>query len=144
MKTEFSKFHFAVLLGLAIVLCGVVFADPAPAEEGIFTEYPYVVQVAEPAAPPHWAQELMVAAEKLPVIGPIVTKALLWLGILSGILTTLTGALLATIRMLLVAANYSGLLKLAETLVNFQNGRVMYWLRYFSMFNAKKPEQPKA
>lgn len=100
------------------------------------------VAVAAPSAPPKWAQELIVAAEKLPVVGPWVAKALLWSGILAGILTTLVAAVLAIVQMLMGVANLSGLTTFGNWLTNFQNGQVMYWLKFFSLFNAKKPDDP--
>lgn len=97
------------------------------------------VAVAEPSAPPLWAQDIIVAAEKLPFIGPVVAKVLLWCGILSGVLTTLVGALLGVLNLLLGAFNLAGLTNASSWLVAFRDGKVMYWLKFFSMFNAKKP-----
>ncbi len=97
------------------------------------------VTVAAPAAPPQWAQDLMVQAEKLPVVGPIVTKVMLWAGILGAILTTLVGALLGILNMLTGIANLSGLTRYATLLAAFRDGKVMYWLKFFSLFNAKQP-----
>lgn len=96
------------------------------------------VAVAEPSAPPQWAQELIVVAEKLPVVGPFVAKALLWTGIISGILTTIVGALVACIQLLLGVFNVAGFVSAGNALVAFRDGKIMYWLKYFSMFNAKK------
>lgn len=94
------------------------------------------IAVAVPSAPPQWAQELLLTAEKLPVVGPWVAKLILWLGILAGILTTLTAAILGIVKTLIGAANLTGLTEVATWLGNFQNGQVMYWLKFFSLFNA--------
>ncbi len=104
---------------------------------------PEPVLVAEPAAPPKWAEDLIVSVQKFPVIGPIVSKALLYAGILSSILTGLVAFLLATLGTLAGAFNLGGLVKVAEAITVFKNGKFMYWLSYLSMFNAKKPEEKK-
>lgn len=101
------------------------------------------VAVAEPAAPPTWAQDLIVTAQGLPVIGPIVAKLLVYIGILSSILTTLVGALLAVINTLMGVFNLAGLVSASTWLAGFRDGKIMYWLRFFSLFNAKKdPASP--
>ncbi len=99
-----------------------------------------VVAVAEPAAPPSWAQALMVSAQKLPVIGPIVSKALLYTGILGSILTLLCGFLMAALSALSGVLNYAGLASVVQKIADFQNGKFMYYLKFFSLFNAKKPD----
>jgi hypothetical protein len=99
-----------------------------------------VVAVAEPAAPPAWAQDVMVAAQKLPVVGPFISKALLILGIVAAILTALAGFLISAIQALKGVFTWAGLTDAANVLVVFQSGRFMYWLKFFSMFNAKKPD----
>lgn len=99
-----------------------------------------MVAVAEPAAPPSWAQDLMISAQKLPVIGPVVSKALLYLGILSSILTLLAGFLLGAIKVLSGVFNYAGLGALAQSISDFENGPFMYYLKYFSLFNANKSD----
>lgn len=99
-----------------------------------------MVAVPEVSAPPSWAQDLMVNAQKLPVIGPIVSKALLWLGIISSILTLIVGFLMAGVQVLMGAFNYAGLTAFVEKLAAFQSGKIMYWLKYLSLFNAKKPD----
>lgn len=79
-------------------------------------------------------------AQKLPVIGPIVSKALLYAGIVSSILTALIACLLTIFTALSKVLNLAGLMSIAEKVQLFKNGKVMYWLTYLSMFNAKKPE----
>jgi hypothetical protein len=98
------------------------------------------VPVAEPAAPPQWAQSLIVSAQKLPVVGPIVSKAIVYIGILVPVLTALIGAIMAILSALSGIASLSGLLAFGEKVKAFQNGKIMYWLKYLSMFNAQKPE----
>lgn len=100
---------------------------------------PVSVSVAAPAAPPKWAEDLMVTAEKMPVVGPLVSKALLYLGILSSLLTALIAFLLAGLSTLSGAFSWAGFATSAAKIDAFQNGKIVYWLKYFSMFNAKQP-----
>jgi hypothetical protein len=120
-------------------------AVTAPAPAPVMTPVPPgvslpAVAVAEPSAPPQWAQDIIVVAEKLPLVGPIVAKVMLWAGILSGILTTLVGAVLGILQLLLGVFNLTGLVNAAAWIAAFRDGKVMYWLKFFSMFNAKKPQ----
>lgn len=119
-------------------------ADPSPAPSIVASSpmvmAPAVVAVAEPAAPPAWAQDLMVSAQKLPVIGPVVTKATLYLGILSSLLTLFTSFIIAGAAALSGAFNYAGLTKAVAAITAFQNGKFMYYIKFFSLFNAKKPD----
>lgn len=140
------KFYAPMLLLLLLALSPVKsFSDPSP----VPSSFPVVVSspspeaakvaVSEPAAPPVWAQDLMVTAEKLPVVGPLVSKALLYLGVLSSILTMLTAFLISALAAVGGALNYAGLARAAQAIAAFQNGKVMYWIKFFSLFNARKP-----
>lgn len=110
----------------------VVVVTPAPA--------PAVVAVPEPAAPPQWATDLLLNVSKLPVIGPYVSKALLWLGILAAILTTLVAAALSILATLKGGFSAAGLDNAVKAVESFKNSKVMYYLTYFSNFNAQKPQ----
>lgn len=101
-----------------------------------------VIAVPAPAAPPAWATDLLMTAEKLPVVGPYIEKALMYAGILSAVLTALVGFLLAAVSALAGVLNLSGLTSFASALKAFQSGQIMYYLKYFSMFNAQKPDDP--
>ena len=117
-----------------VVVSPLAVASPTPQPA------PSQVAVSAPAAPPQWAQDLMVTAEKLPVIGPILDKALLYLGIIGSILTMLVAFLLGILTVLENAFSWSGLMTAAAAVGNFKNGKIMYWIQFFSMFNAKKPD----
>lgn len=101
-------------------------------------EAPSAVVVPEPAAPPEWATEVLLSASKLPVIGPYVAKFLLYLGILAALITTLVGATLSILATLKTGFNWAGLDKASAAIEAFRNGKIVYWLTYFSNFNAKK------
>ncbi len=99
---------------------------------------PALVAIPEPAAPPSWATDLLMNVSKLPVLGPYISKALLYLGILAAILTTLVGAALSVLASLQSAFKSAGLDGAAAAIAAFKNGKIMYWLTYFSNFNAQK------
>lgn len=107
-------------------------ADPAPAS----------VSVAEPAAPPAWAEKLIVAVSAVPVVGPILSKAVLYAGIVSSSLTAIIAFLLSVMAALGGVLKISGLAELAAKLEAFKSGKIMYYLKYLSMFNASKPDDP--
>lgn len=147
------KFYlaFLALLVSLMSLSYSTYAAPSPAPSGAPASLsvqppmqPSVVAVAEPAAPPAWAQDVMVSAQKLPVIGPIVSKAMLYLGILSAILTSLVAFVLSALAILQKAFSYAGLAKAASAIVAFQNSKFMYYLKFLSSFNAQKPATEEA
>lgn len=127
-----------------IAAAPVVASPPAPAVAVNPSVPGPQVSVAEPSAPPEWAQELIVSAENLPVVGPVISKALVYLGILSSILTMTVGFLLAVLNVVMGVVNLAGLADVSTKLAAFRDGKVMYWLKFFSLFNArKKPDDVK-
>lgn len=98
-----------------------------------------VVAVPAVSAPPTWATELLTTIGGLPIVGPYVSKFLLWLGILAAILTTLVAAALSILASLKGVFAWAGLDAASAAVASFQSGPIMYWLTYFSNFNAKKP-----
>lgn len=144
------KFYLAslALLAALVALTYDAYADSSPLTSGVPVTLavqppmaPAVVAVAEPAAPPMWAQDVMVSAEKLPVIGPVVTKAVLYFGILSALLTSFAAFVLSALAILQKAFSFAGLAKAASAIVAFQNSKFMYYLKFLSSFNAQKPVQ---
>lgn len=128
---------FTLNLGTTKSFCEEPKATPI-AESGQAPSSP-TVAVSEPSAPPQWAQDLMVTAEKLPIVGPFIAKGLLYLGILSAILTSLTTAILMVLNTLLGLFTWAGFVNASAAIAGFRDGKVMYWLKFFSLFNAKKP-----
>lgn len=103
----------------------------------------HVVAVPEPAAPPEWAIDLMMTAQDIPYIGPIVSKVLLYLGVISSIVTALLAFLLTTLNALSKVLNLAGLVSLANQLQVIKNSKIMYYLKMISLFNAKKEPAKK-
>ena len=112
----------------------VAVAAPVPAPTA--TPEP-TVPVAVIAAPPQWAQNLLVTAEKLPTIGPIVSKALVYMGILVSILTAGVGFLMALLSALSGIAGLSDqlLLLLRDRLNLFFNFCVLIGSLFFKKLN---------
>ena len=128
------------------VVVDVIKANPAPvvpeAPMALNTGsaiQPVVIQDVD-QAPPQWMQSALVMVKSLPVVGPIVSKAIQWLAVITSILTALCGCILLILRALSGIASVSQLTVLSEAVVKFQNGPIMYYLKYASLFNAKKPE----
>jgi hypothetical protein len=151
--------HLAFSVFLAILFCATILifpkpvtaqapapaaspsavASPAPAPSPAAPAVTPAAVPAVPPAPPAWALELLTTVEALPVVGPIVAKGLLYLGILSAILTSLVAFLLSALAGLKSVLNFAGLTTLTSALQSFQDGPIMYWLTYFSNFNAQNP-----
>lgn len=98
------------------------------------------VVVPEPAAPPQWATDVLMTAAKLPIVGPYVSKALLYFGILAALISSLVGFLLGAVVILQKGFSAAGLANFAAVLAAFRDGKIMYWLKFFSNFNAQKPK----
>ncbi len=141
----FALMYLSLSSGPAQCDAGFPVASPSPHAVVVAAPSPkpadsVMVSVAEPSAPPQWAQELMVSAQKLPVVGPVVSKALLLLGIVGSIITMLAGFLMGSISVLKGAFNWAGLAGASAAIVSFQNSKFVYWLKFFSMFNAQKDD----
>jgi hypothetical protein len=88
--------------------------------------------------PPEWLVTALSYIYEMPVVGPYAAKAFQWLGVICVILTSFTAAILASIRALSTVLTFSGLILAATKVSEFENSKFVYWLKYFSMFNAKK------
>lgn len=86
--------------------------------------------------PPHWIQDVLLLVKSLPVVGPYVVEALKWVGVVTVILTSLTGAILASLKALQGALKLAKLDDLAAKLAAFEQSKFIFWLKYFSSFNA--------
>lgn len=93
----------------------------------------------ENAAPPAWVQDVVVTIKKLPVIGPIAVKVLNWIAVLCSVLTALAAFMMVALKALSSVVSLTELTGLADKIQKFQNGKFMFYLKYASMFNAKKP-----
>lgn len=97
-------------------------------------------EAAGDLTPPQWAYSILLDAQALPVVGPVISKTLLYAGIASSILTMLVAFLIGSMTALASVFNYAGLTSAVQAITVFQKGPVIYWLKFFSLFNAKKPD----
>lgn len=94
--------------------------------------------------PPEWLVNLLQMLHDMPVVGPFVASAVQWIGVIVTIITSFTAFLWVSVKALSRVVSVAGLIAFADKLKAFENGRVMYWLKYFSAFNAPKKPEPKA
>lgn len=127
------------VLCLLFALCvsSACFAQtPSPAP--IATPAAAAVVVPADAAPPQWLQDVIAGSEKLPTIGPIIAKGVLYLGSLGALVSLLLVFLLSAINIIASVVNFAGLSDFAAKLQAFKDGNLVYWLKYISFFNAQK------
>jgi len=108
----------------------VAAATPAPT--------PQLTVKDEILVPPTWVQDALIMVKSLPVVGPIVTQVLQWTGVVVTILTAFVAFLLTSIRALSTVMTLAGLAIASQKIESFRDSKIMYWLKYFSMFNAEK------
>lgn len=96
----------------------------------------------EAMVPPEWVQNAIISAKSLPVVGPFLVTAMQWLGMFASIMTALFAFLWAMLKALESVASIAKLAPLAEKLANFQNSKLMYYLKALSVFNAQKKDKP--
>jgi hypothetical protein len=117
-------------------------ASPSPALAVSSSAQPIVNVIPVPVAsaePPAWFSEFIGIVSSLPVVGPYVSKVIVYAGVAAAVLTSLVTALLAILTALGSAFNLTGLTAFAQKITDFKNGKIMYWLAYLSMYNATKP-----
>lgn len=119
----------------------VVAASPAP----IASPTPVVVpqQSATEAInkvqpPPDWLARAISIGTSLPLVGPYLIEAMKILGVISSILTLLVSFLIAAMKVLVPVLKIAKMDSLAAFMEAFGSSNVMYWLKFFSMYNAKK------
>lgn len=119
----------------------VLFAEtaPAPVVEAVAAVQVPAVQEVQP--PPEWVKDLIIGAQSIPVIGPIVVTILQWLGVIVAILTALCAFLLVVLRSLSTVLSMAQLAEWAAKIKAFESSKIVYWLKYFSAFNAQKEEK---
>jgi hypothetical protein len=103
---------------------------------------PVPTPAVSPVTPPDFVVKLLTFVQGLPVVGPIVSKVVQIAAIAGSILTLLVAFLLSLLKIvapLMSAVSADGV---AAFLTAQQNSKWMYWLKYFSFFNAKTPPPP--
>ena len=155
MKSAFAFLLVAFVAGSAIAQTAPSPAPAAPVAAPVASPAPIAASVPDTApapvmvkdinaAPPTWVQDLAVSIKSLPVVGPIVVKALNWIAVIVSILTALCAFLMVALKALSSIMNIASLTNFAASLQAFQDGKIMYYLKYFSAFNAQKPDPQPA
>lgn len=113
--------------------------DQAPPEviAAMPEEAPIVQTITEA---PSWLVTTLETVSSLPVVGPIIVEIAKWLGVLASIATILVTALMAILRALQVVLPAVKLASLVNWVIAIENSKALYWLKFFSMYNAKKKE----
>ena len=81
---------------------------------------------------PDWALGLLKGAKTLPVVGPILSQVMMYVGIIGGILTSFIAFLLAALGSVSGIAAFSGAAGLVKKIQDFKNSAFMMWLMAFS------------
>jgi hypothetical protein len=105
---------------------------------------PAVVPIDPLFVPPVWLESVLMTMKGMPIFGPYIVKGMQWMGVILSVLTALTGALIVILRALSKVLNMAQLFTLVAKVENFEkNSMVVYWLKYFSAFNAPEKEKEK-
>lgn len=142
-----------ILVFLLILLPVVIFGADAvtsPAAAANATTAPPEVLAVMPELvtppvthAPEWLVKALEVVSSVPVVGPVVVEVAKWLGVLSSVLTILVTAILAVLRVLTVVLPAVRLAGLVSVVAAVENSKVLYWLKLFSMYNAKQADQEK-
>jgi hypothetical protein len=93
---------------------------------------------------PEWVSSLLTKVEAMPVVGPLVSKVMVYLPIVYAVLTALALFLIGVAKALAPIVASPDLPTAVTWVTAFQNGKFMYWLKYFSFLNAQKPVAQKS
>lgn len=143
------------LLVLILALCFMVFAELALSQEP--AAHPTIeaaLQAAEAAPqdgilapveadykPPEWLQKTLNTIDDVPVVGPYLVKFLEWVSVIGTMLTALVTFLLVCLKALARVVSIAKLERVALLLSSFEKSKLLYWMKYFSLYNAKKEEK---
>jgi len=115
-KNTFALFVFSILTFAAVALAQDVVAPP----EGF-----------------EWVSMVMQFLLNIPHVGPVLVKAIEIIAAVSIVMTSLSAGLIMFVKLSAGAAKLVGAHDAAEKIVA-KSEKVLYWLKYLSMFNAKK------
>lgn len=115
---------------------------PAPAAvEPMPETAPSIAEKVPP--PPEWLDNVMSVVFKIPVVGPYLLKIMQFLGLIASVLTVIVTLSLGGLQSLAVILKWVKLSDLAVKILAFQNSPVFYWLKFFSIYNAQKKDEPQ-
>lgn len=149
MKADFliKAFIIAAIFAAAMIFLGAtklhaedLIVSLAPVSEAMSSQAlsPSELATIDALVPPAWLLEVMHKIESVPVIGPVAIDVFKWLGVVAAVMTALVTCLLSITRALVFAGRIQGMAPLMAWAMKLEKGKVMYWLKYFSVYNAKK------
>ena len=114
--------------------------EPAPAPAAVVAAMPEEAPVVQPSVTeaPEWLVKALELVSSVPVVGSVVVEVAKWLGVISSILTILVTGILGILRVLALVLPAVKLANLVALVVALENSKVMYWLKFFSLYNAQK------
>lgn len=137
------------LILIIALFAGAAVAQVAPSDSPsttaivapVVAHAPVPIPPQIPAAPPEWVIKALTSIESLPTVGPIVSKAIQYLAIFGSLMTLLAGFVMGSIKLIgpLLAMGEGD--KAAAKVQAWMDSSIVYWLKYVSFFNAKKPEE---
>lgn len=101
------------------------------------------VHLSLPDQPPEWLAKVLDVGRSVPVVGPVLIEGLKWLGVFASVMTLLVTMLTGLGGILVPVFNLAGLAQAAAFILKLSNSPVMYWLKFFSLYNAKVQEEKK-
>jgi hypothetical protein len=98
------------------------------------------VRVDPDILPATWILDLVIMLNDIPTVGPWLKTVFEWAAALAIVSTALCGAAIASLKALNAVAPKLGLEAKAK-LIDEKSAKVIYWLKYVSLFNASKTEK---
>lgn len=89
--------------------------------------------------PPDVIVQLILFLQSVPYVGPVLVMILKWVAIIAPVMTALSVCVQAVLAVPEVVARYHGAHDLADK-VKYWSDKIVYWLSYLSIRNAKKPQ----
>lgn len=87
--------------------------------------------------PPDMVVQLIQFLQSVPYVGPVLVVVLKWIAIIAPIMTALSFFVQTILALPEVIARFNGAHSLAEK-IRYWSDKIVYWLSYFSVRNAKK------
>ncbi len=90
---------------------------------------------------PQGVVDTLSAIENLPYLGPVVSKIILWAGILGTLMTILATFVIGVIKALGPVLANSKMQDTEAFVQKLLDSKAVYYLKWFSFYNAKKKER---
>lgn len=134
-----------LIFALLLLPCFSYAVDAVPAAPAaVIAAMPEEAPVPPKNEAPKWLVSAMDTVAAVPVVGLVVVEVAKWLGVISSVLTILVTAILGILKVLSLVLPAARLANIAIWLAAAESSKVMYWLKFFSMYNATKSEEKKS